>query len=211
MQHTRQEIVSLLREKGERTVRELAGILGLTQMSVRLHLTVLQREGMVSSREVHQPIGRPYFAYSLTEQAEDLFPKAYWRLADRLLSAVQAAGQSERIVETYVDDLTRRYRYRFEGREPAERVRVLADVLTEEGLTPRIEQDGADHIIRACNCPYDRVARVHPDVCDAETSFIGRSLGDAFDVKRESSRLDGSHQCVYRLRLRSADELATRN
>ena len=76
-QSTRGRIVRLLRRSG-RTVEELAQALNLTDNGVRVHLTTLERDGIVQQRGlVHRGSGggKPAYIYELTPQ-EELFPKA---------------------------------------------------------------------------------------------------------------------------------------
>jgi predicted ArsR family transcriptional regulator len=203
MQRTRQEILELLRRKGELTVRDLAQELELTQMSVRLHLSVLARDGLLKARQVHQPVGRPYFAYTLTERADDLFPKAYWRLAERLLDAVEqrcGAGAVEQVLDGVIEGMEARYADRLSGKSLEARVETLVAILCEEGFMAESESAEGGFVVRANNCPYARVARSHPDLCGAECSFICRCLtGDDANVavERTMFRLDGDACCSY--------------
>lgn len=207
MQHTRQEILDILRRRGEQTVRDLAGALDLTQMSVRLHLSVLQRDGLLQARQVHQPVGRPCRVYSLTERADDLFPKAYWQLAERLLDAVEQRGGStavERLLDGVIEGMELRYADRLRGKSLDERVETLVAILCDEGFMADAERQDDGFLVRANNCPYARVARSHPTLCGAECAFICRCLeggADSVAVERTRFRLDGDSCCCYRVRL----------
>src|SRR5215468_12321804 len=85
---TRGRIVSLLRGK-TRTVNELAEELELTDNAVRSHLLSLERDGLVRQSGVQRGHRKPHFAYELTPEAEDLFPKAYDTLLNQLLSVLK--------------------------------------------------------------------------------------------------------------------------
>ncbi|HEY5640138.1 MAG TPA: helix-turn-helix domain-containing protein, partial [Dehalococcoidia bacterium] len=80
MQTTRQQILDYLRRHGRGTVKELGQLLGLTSTGIRQHLTVLERDNLVEAREERGRVGRPTLVYSITETADDLFPKAYDQL-----------------------------------------------------------------------------------------------------------------------------------
>lgn len=205
MQRTRQEILSILRSKGERTVRELAAELSLTQMSVRLHLAVLQREDLISAREVHQAVGRPYFTYRLTERADELFPKAYWQLAERLIDAVEMHGGGAAVEALFggmIEQMEQQYAARLAGKSLDERVGELVRILSEEGFMAEASPCEDGFALRTCNCPYARVARTHPRLCDAECAFIERALsrqGEQVTLTRTDFRLDGDLHCCYRV------------
>ena len=100
---TRGQIVTLLRRSGC-TVEELARALGLTDNGVRAHLAVLERDGIVRQRgSVRRSSGggKPAYVYGLTEQAEDLFSKAYEPALRRLLEVLSerlGSGESEALL-----------------------------------------------------------------------------------------------------------------
>ena len=61
MQTTRQEILEILKEERQATVEDLATRLGLTPMTIRHHLNVLQAQNLVEASKVRrsQRVGRP--------------------------------------------------------------------------------------------------------------------------------------------------------
>ncbi|MDQ4000884.1 MAG: winged helix-turn-helix domain-containing protein, partial [Actinomycetota bacterium] len=66
---TRGQVVALLR-RSDRTVEELARALGLTDNGVRVHLAVLERDGIVRQRgSVRRSSGggKPAYVYELTQ------------------------------------------------------------------------------------------------------------------------------------------------
>src|SRR5919107_393983 len=87
---TRGQLVTLLRRAG-RTVEELARALDLTDNGVRAHLATLERDGIVRQRgSVRRSSGggKPAYLYELTQEGEDLFPKAYEPALRRLLDVL---------------------------------------------------------------------------------------------------------------------------
>ncbi len=81
---TRGRIVSLLRG-ATKTVNELAEELEVTDNAVRAHLLTLERDGLVRQSGVQRGHRKPHFAYELTPEAENLFPKAYDALLNELI------------------------------------------------------------------------------------------------------------------------------
>src|SRR5437667_7023950 len=86
---TRREIVVALKKRGEATVEDLAGAVGITVSAVRQHLAGLARAGFVAHRSVRGGPGRPRHVYRLSAGAEALFPKYYSELTNELLSYVE--------------------------------------------------------------------------------------------------------------------------
>jgi len=84
---TRGQVVQILR-RGEATVNELAGALGLTSNAIRAHLNTLERDGLVEEGGKRSSVRRPESVYVLTRDAEELFPKAYHLLLGQLLDVL---------------------------------------------------------------------------------------------------------------------------
>src|SRR3954467_3998780 len=81
---TRGRIVILLR-RGINTVEGLSKELALTDNAVRAHLATLERDGLIERKGMQPGLRKPHFAYALTADAEQLFPKAYSTLFNQLL------------------------------------------------------------------------------------------------------------------------------
>ena len=86
---TRETILRSLRTQGQCTVKELAEVVGISPVSIRHHLAQLQAEGLVATKEVRRGVGRPHHAFSLTEEAIELFPTRYFQLTNRLLDEIK--------------------------------------------------------------------------------------------------------------------------
>src|ERR687883_659629 len=95
---TRGKIIILLR-RSSRTVKQLAEALDVTENAVRAQLAILQRDGLVRQQTVRAGVGKPAYLYSLTSQAEHLFPKGYGlvlrQLVDILVERSDAAEMGE--------------------------------------------------------------------------------------------------------------------
>ena len=74
---TRRKILTTLKKSDGLTADQLAGLLGITAMAVRKHLTALERDGLVESTAVRRAVGRPAHVYRLSSLADDFFPKQY--------------------------------------------------------------------------------------------------------------------------------------
>lgn len=112
-QPTRAELLRLLKERGEMTVKQLSAALGITPMGVRQHLDTLLREGRVTYRWHRHGPGRPCQLFRLTPSGDELFPRHYAHLALGLLQAAQArdflpqllAGRRQQLLARYRDHL----------------------------------------------------------------------------------------------------------
>src|SRR5699024_10526984 len=86
---TKEKLIDLLKIKTEMTVSQMAQALEITEMAVRKHLNILERDSFIHITEVKQPLGRPVQVFSLTPQADELFPKSYDNLTVDFLNDLQ--------------------------------------------------------------------------------------------------------------------------
>lgn len=202
MQATRQQILDFLRTEGEGSVRELARHLGLTSTGVRQHLTVLEREGFVSSRELRGKVGRPALAYSLTPTGEALFPKSYDRLARALLDAARETLDPQmfgEVLRRAAGPLAAPHLESLEGLEPADRVAATCDVLRKWDLVADWEREpGGDFLLHERTCPYLEVAREDRATCAIDVAFIEQLTG--MHAELTCCQMRGDEGCTYRIR-----------
>jgi predicted ArsR family transcriptional regulator len=178
---TRGRVVTLLRRAGF-TVDELARELDLTNNGVRAHLATLERDGVIRQSGVvrrESGGGKPAYLYELTQEGEDLFPKAYepvlYRLLDVLAGQLESEGSEALLravgrlmAEERMDPPTDGVRARLEA---------AVEVLNELGGLAELEaQDGA-YVIRGYSCPLAGVTQEHPEVCRMVETLITELAG----------------------------------
>lgn len=198
MQRTRRQILDILKRCGRATLEELSREVGLSPVTVRVHLSVLQRDDLVSVDEVRGRVGRPHFVYSLTEEAENLFPKRYEAFASRLLKSVNNTlepADVQKLLCNMALDWARERSGRLTGKQLPEMVAEVARIRTEEGALADWEQTAEGFLITQYNCPNLAVSRLHPQVCDVETDYLGQMLGVA--VTKGACIAQGDRTCTY--------------
>jgi predicted ArsR family transcriptional regulator len=177
---TRGQIVTLLR-RSNRTVEDLARALGLTDNAVRAHLAVLERDGIVRQRGSVRRCsggGKPAYVYELTQEGEDLFPKAYEATLRRLLDILSdqlGPQESEALLRSVGRRLAEEHSTRADGAHA--RLETAVEVLNElGGLTELEERDGAV-VIRGYSCPLASVTPDHPEVCRMAEALVAEVAG----------------------------------
>ncbi len=202
MPPTRRKILEELKKSGGLTCKELAKALGITSMGVRRHLMMLQRDGLVQYSSVRRGLGRPSYVYSLTELAENLFPKNYGQLANELLTYLQLLDGEEKVQALFEQRVRRRIhnaQARLQGLAWADKVRELAAILAEEGYLAEAERlDENTFFLREYNCAIRQVAQRFQQACHTELEFIRAVLPEA-EVTREHHIICGDPYCGYRI------------
>jgi predicted ArsR family transcriptional regulator len=201
VQKTRQVILDFLKRRERATLEDLSLESGLAPMSVRGHLSVLERDGLITYEEVRGKIGRPKFVYSLTDRGHGQFPQSYHTFCNRVLEAVTSVSSDSatelagRIAEGWADE----YGSRVAGKSLAEQVKVLAAIRSEEGAMAYSEVHPDGFLLHQRNCPASCVAQKFPQIiCTAEIGFMRRLLGAS--VERTSWAINGDSTCSYLIR-----------
>jgi predicted ArsR family transcriptional regulator len=174
---TRGRVAALLR-RGNRTVDELAGELGLTDNAVRAHLAALERDGLAAQGEPRRGIGKPSYTYELTPAAERLFPKAYGLVLGELVAVL-----AERLPPEELDAALRDVGHRLAAGQPTPRgdlrARLDAAVALLAGLggSAEIEETHGCWSILGCNCPIAAAVEASPDACLVAETLLSDLLG----------------------------------
>jgi predicted ArsR family transcriptional regulator len=206
---TRRALVKLLKTEGPLDSAALARRLKVTPMAVRQHLYALQREKIVTAEERPAPLGRPAKHWSLTPEANRLFPDAYAELNVALIGAVQDAFGAPGIQRLLDARLTRQrgdYGARIPKSAPlARKLEILARLRTAEGYMAEVRRDGRGRFLFIeHHCPICAAATACQGFCATELDLFRALLGPAVRVERSQHILAGDRGCVYEVSARRA-------
>jgi predicted ArsR family transcriptional regulator len=198
---TRGRIVEILR-RGSRTVDELAVELGITDNAVRLHLGMLERDGVIRSRGVRREgaVGKPATIYDIAPEADPLFSNAYLPFLSTLLATL-GDRMPVRDLEALMRDVGQRLAA---GMKPgdgdlAARAQLAANVLNELGGLTTIEPDASGQTvsIRGCGCPLSVAVSERQEVCCAVQTMLAELTGA--EVKETCDRSGERPRCCFQL------------
>jgi len=203
---TRDRVVRLLLENGPTTAAALGERLGLSAAAVRRHLDALV-DGGVATAVSTPPTGsrgRPARAFRLTDAGHAGLQTAYDELATsalRFLAVTSGREAVEAFAATRSAELERRLVEEL-GDVPAgpswERAPALARALTAQGYAASTSRTPAGSA-QLCqhHCPVHTVAAEFPELCDAETTALGRLLGT--HVQRLATIAHGDGVCTIHI------------
>ncbi len=201
MQETRQRILEIIKMRGQATVNELTRELGLTAVTIRHHLDVLYRDGLIGPPQILRKSGpgRPQHVYRLAGEAEEIFPKKYDRLTDALLEELE-----ERLSPEELDAVINGVAERMARQVSAEgdlstRLSALLEFLNGLGYLATAQEEEGGYRIVVANCPYERVARRHDLPCKVDMRLIALVTG--VEPERVQQIVAGSEHCIYRVAL----------
>lgn len=204
MQATRQRILEILKERSEATIDELSEALELTTVTVRHHLDILRGEGLVEVPEVKRRAtpGRPQYVYTLTDAADEHFPKNYAGFTNLMITEIK-----ERLDSTELDRILRGMAHRMAAEAPKpipgepieQRLTRLVSFLNQKGYLAKWEkaQDGDGFYLHTTNCPYHDISHNHSQTCVMDMTLISELLGTV--PERVSWMAAGEFDCSYHL------------
>lgn len=201
MQETRQRILEIIKMRGQATVNELTRELGLTAVTIRHHLDVLYRDGLIGPPQILRKAGpgRPQHVYRLAGDAEELFPKKYDRLTDALLEELEARMSPEEL-DAIINGVAERMARQVSAEgDLSARLGALMEFLNGLGYLATAQEEEGGYRIVVANCPYERVARRHGLPCKVDTRLIALVTG--VEPERVQEIAAGDEHCVYRLAL----------
>ena len=199
-QTTRGKIVSELRRRGSASATDLARSFGLSPNAVRQQLMVLERDGLVAETSVRRGPTKPTYEFSLTPDADRLFPQAY----DKMLSAVLREVRTqfgEEAVSRVFDGLSRRTveraRLAVTAERPEERVAQLTEMLRKSGVVAEYSLIDGGFALHEHSCPYSNAAKEHPEVCQVIHNVIDETIGG--EHEQTESLAHGGKECCFEL------------
>ena len=191
---TRGRLVTLLRGT-TKTVNELAEELELTDNAVRAHLLSLERDGLIKQSGIQRGTRKPHFAYQLTEEAEQLFPKAYDALLNQLIAVLKG-----RLTPSALEEVLREV-----GRSLAQaatrknddlesRIAGALDALESIGGAARVERENEKLVICSESCPLATAVAEHPEVCRLAETLLSEVI--RLEVREHCDR-NGPPRCRF--------------
>ncbi len=218
METTRQTILSILRRR-RATVDDLTKELGLAPATVRRHLDILARDGHVDVEQVRRSTGRPHYLFSLSESGEDLFPKHYVRITNRLIEEIVALEPEETadcsgpdlanlVFEKMAKRLAQRVAPHVHGADLAERIAAVTDALNGEGIAFDVEERDGDYLLIGRGCPCPRAAGRQRQVCAHDQRLLSTLLAADVSYVEPETVGDGGF-CAYRVSQVEPETVAT--
>ena len=198
---TRAEIVALLKKSTGMTAGDIAKELDLHSMTVRQHLSILEREGHIQHKREKIGRGRPVYVYNLTQEAEEsLFTSNYPGFAMGTLDALVVIDGAEKVNQLLEHQMESKIATHFKNiadKSLSERVQMLADRLNDEGYEVEIEETPAAYIFKEHNCALDSIAKKYRQLCHFELLLFERLLN--VPVERQCHMGAGDLLCSYKV------------
>ena len=199
---TRDIILHSIKQAPQSTVDALAAVAEISPVTVRHHLNALQADGTIEASSVRRKVGRPYYVYSLSEQGEELFPKRYVRLTNRLLDELKDRLPDEVIHDIFsglVNTVLEEHKGEFEHLPIEKRMDYLVNLLSDEGFLATWEKTSSGYRLVEYSCPYLSIGSTHAEVCEFDKQLMSGVL--QLQVRQDSCMLHGANCCQFSIEL----------
>ncbi|WP_437193790.1 helix-turn-helix transcriptional regulator [Planctomicrobium sp. SH527] len=191
------------------TVQALCAATGVTATAIRQRLLRLQADGLITRGVTRGNRGRPFHAYSVTNEGLKSLGDDHAVLAAilwREVKKIEPGEVRDRVLDGVKEALVRRFDSPQSGDHAGpEHVNSIADRLSR--VCTKLAEHGFDvdfsvpesssglPILREHNCPYHEIAEEDPDFCEFEQSVFAELLGTS--VELTSCRQDGHGHCEF--------------
>ncbi len=194
MTNTKSEILALLKRNGGHSVKELAASLGLASITIRQHLTHLQRDGLILAEQRANSHGRPSYLFRLSAKGHAAsFPRRSDRLVELLvrevslldgdeLTGLSQKGKADLVLQRLAQHLATEFTPLLQGWPLQERVAFVTEVMHADGGFAEWEATATGFEIRDFNCLFRRVFQSEDEVCEWHRSFLSAVLGMEVEV-----------------------------
>lgn len=197
-------VLYALKSRGPLSTRDLARILGITEVGVRQHLGKVQSDGLVAFDDRTGEVGRPKRVWRLTAKGHARFPDTHGDLTVSLINGIRSvfgAAGLDRLIQVRQEAMVAGYRQALEPlSDLSDRVRLLAKLRTGEGYMAEVEtQEDGSFLLIENHCPICAAAAVCQGFCRSELEMFEAAFGAGVSVTREEHLLAGARRCVYRV------------
>lgn len=200
-QTTRGKIVAELRERSSASAADLAAVFGLSPNAVRQQLVVLERDGLVVEQSVRRGPTKPTLEFSLTPEADKLFPQHYDKMLAAVLREVKSAyGQPavDAIFGSIAKRAVEKTRARVTAPDAEGRIAQLTEVLRDGGVVAEYNLIDGGFVLEEHTCPYSGVVKEHPEVCSVIHQVIDETIGG--EHRQTESLATGGKSCKFELK-----------
>ena len=200
-ENPQQKLLQLIKSDGPQTAANLATQLAMTSMGARGHLEKLQQQGLLTSQESKQGVGRPKKLWCLTEQAQQQFPDRHNQLmVEMIISVKQIFGEQglDQLIDHRAQQTHQQYQNALQDRKTIDgKLKALARIRSDEGYMAQVEKTEQGWLLIENHCPICEAAKSCQNFCRTELASFQQLFKGMAEVTRQEHLLDGSRRCVY--------------
>lgn len=196
------EILRIIKKQGGATVDDISQNLALASTSIRQHLAALERDQLVKSMTIRKGAGRPKILYSLTELANNLFPKRYDFLLSMILDEIERIDGPEKVDLIFDNIAGRVYNIcqgALEDKTLDEKIETMTSLVRAWGSMAECEKISEKYyVIREYNCDFYNSVLKYNLLSKFALKILQKVLQNAeLDCKIETNKSSGVDFCSF--------------
>lgn len=187
-------------------MEDITGGLAMAPATVRRHLDVLLRDGLVEMRSERLPLGRPHFVFTLTESGKESLPRHQLHLVMAVIDAIleltpeDTSGRDGKevaalVFERLAEHLVARCRSVVTAPDLDRRLEQTIEVLSSSGLDFEIAACDEGYVVHGAGCPCMRLLS-ESEECVHEAGVLSGLIGA--EVERMAD--EAAHSRSYLVR-----------
>jgi predicted ArsR family transcriptional regulator len=196
---TRKRIIRLIRDSGGITLSELRRRTGLSRSTLRQHLSIMARDGLVGGQFVRQRTGRPPFVYRLTSRVELAPPQTYAAFLRALFAGVADRDRIGTMFEQMADHLAAEHPEILRLPNPEARLEAARRVFFPDAESTTADRAGDGYQFSLYTCPLASVSMEFKDLCCMARGALERMTG--LEVGQTEWIVRGDPRCTFEVRL----------
>jgi predicted ArsR family transcriptional regulator len=197
---TRKRIVRLIREQGRMTLSDLGRRTGLSRSTLRQHMAVLARDGLITSQFVRRPTGRPPLVYRLTPRSTLPPAQTYAAFLRSIVAGIRASGpdQLDALFRQVADQLAVEHPEIRRLSDPAARLQAARRLFFPDAESTDVERTTDGVQFSLYTCPLATVAMEYRDLCCAARGVLSALVGA--EVGQTEWIIRGDPRCTFEIR-----------
>lgn len=198
MKNTKEKILDQLLLLQNATISQLSDRLGISEISVRHHLIVLEEEGLAASSEERHGVGRPRFIYHLTEKGYENAPANYLSLTEAAITTMKRVLGPEVLLDLFRQigvDLAEGYKDAGTDFRNDHSLSNITSRLSQDGYYFSWNRTEDKYILTSHHCPFHKIVQKHPEVCTISQALLESLIH--YPITHNTCVLLGDVACTY--------------
>jgi predicted ArsR family transcriptional regulator len=198
---TRHRVLTSIIEHGWTTPGSLAEEFSRTPAAIRLHLSHLEKAGLITSRvqpaSLRAGKGRPARQYTATSNGRETLRQEYDEVAISAIESINHLGGDQAVTSFFEERFSgveERFTQLCEVDPNLSETQALSIALDEDGFMAGLLPIGEGTQLCQHHCPYPAIATRFPQLCVVETDVIARLLHS--HVQRLATIAHGDGVCT---------------
>ncbi len=197
------QILMLLKSRGEATALNLSGELGISKEGVRKHLLKMTELGLVEPTVKTEGVGRPTTYYALTKKGLSRFPDTHAEITVQLIQSVKKL-LGENALNLLISDreanIYTRYQNELNGKDDLEqKLEALSKKRSEEGYMAEWKKEDDVYYLIENHCPICAAATECQGFCRSELKNFKQLVGSEYNLERVEYIVEKGNRCVYKI------------